>query len=60
MKEDIGGANRGTGEGSAKTKSYCPKHRGYKKEGVVDNHGGINHRGICGADEWCGVVNHRV
>ena len=41
-----GGANKGTGEGTAKTKSYCLKHREYKKREVVDNHGGINHREI--------------
>ena len=41
-----GGINRGAGEGSTKTKSYSPKHRGYKKKGIVDNHRGINHRVI--------------
>nr|DAH58602.1 MAG TPA: hypothetical protein [Caudoviricetes sp.] len=30
-----GGHKGGTGEGNAKTKSYCPKHRGYKKRGVL-------------------------
>lgn len=25
----------GTGKGNAKTKSYCVKHRGYKKKGVL-------------------------
>lgn len=28
----------GTGEGTAKTKSYSLKHRGYKKKGGVVNH----------------------
>lgn len=39
------------GEGNAKTKSYCPKHRGYKKRvGLLINTGENNHREIRGCE----------
>lgn len=41
------------GEGNAKTKSYCVKHRGYKKKGgVVDNHGGVLITGVFVGVDW--------
>lgn len=38
------------GEGTAKTKSYCPKHKGYKKRGGVDDNHEMNHREVCEGD----------
>lgn len=56
QKSNRGGYYGGTGEGTAKTKSYCPKHRGYKKKELITD---INHREVWQGVRECEKVGKR-